>query len=69
MHNDPSLEKIKDAKSTIKRIVKYLKKYKFKFMLVLLFIVAYITFNTLISLMLTPILLIKFYLVDCLSKY
>ena len=56
MHNDPSLEKIKDAKSTIKRIVKYLKKYKFKFMLVLLFIVAYITFNTLISLMLTPII-------------
>ena len=56
MHNDPSLEKIKDAKSTIKRIVKYLKKYKFKFMLVLLFIVAYITFNTLISLRLTPII-------------
>lgn len=56
MHNDPSLEKIKDAKSTIKRIVKYLKKYKFKFMLVLFFIVAYITFNTLISLMLTPII-------------
>ncbi len=56
MHNDSSLEKIKDAKSTIKRIVKYLKKYKFKFMLVLFFIVAYITFNTLISLMLTPII-------------
>lgn len=56
MHNDPSLEKIKDVKSTVKRIVKYLKKYKFKFMLVLFFIVAYITFNTLISLMLTPII-------------
>lgn len=56
MHNKPTLEKSKDAKKTIKRIWTYLKKYKFKLLLVLLFIIISIAFNTISSLLLTPII-------------
>ena len=56
MHNKLTLDKVKDSKGTIKRVWKYLKKYKFILFLVFLFIILNITFNTISSLLLTPII-------------
>ena len=56
MHNKLTLDKVKDSKGTIRRVWKYLKKYKFILFLVFLFIVLHITFNTISSLLLTPII-------------
>ena len=56
MHNKVSLEKVSDTKGTLKRIWNYLKRYKLQLVLVVLFIILYITFNTISSLLLTPII-------------
>lgn len=56
MHNKVSLEKINDTKGTLKRIWLYLRKYKLELFLVVLFIVLSITFNTISSLLLIPII-------------
>lgn len=56
MHNKLTLERANDSKATIKRVWKYLKKYKFRLFLVFLFIILSITFNTISSLLLAPII-------------
>ncbi len=56
MHNKILLDKTKDTKGTIKRLWKYLKKYKLQLALVVLFIVLAIFFNTISTLKLSPII-------------
>ncbi len=67
MHNKPTLEKAKNVRETLKRVWGYLKKYKLKLLLVVLFIILSITFNTLSSLLLTPI--IDDYIVPLIKNY
>lgn len=67
MHNKPTLEKAKNSKETLKRIWLYLKKYKSKLLLVIFFIILSITFNTISSLLLTPI--IDDYIVPLINNY
>ncbi len=56
MPKKKTLEKPKNSKETIKRVWSYLKEYKIKLLLVFLFIILSIAFNTASSLMLTPII-------------
>lgn len=56
MRSKKSLEKSKDPKKTLKRIWGYLSKYKLKLLLVFIFIIISIIFNTMSSLLLTPII-------------
>lgn len=56
MRSKKTLEKSKDPKKTIKRVWGYLKHYKVKLLLVFIFIIISIIFNTASSLLLTPII-------------
>ena len=56
MYDDTILEKAEDSKGTIKRLWKYLKKYKLKLIFVGIAILVYIGFSTGASLLLTPII-------------
>ena len=51
-----NLDKAKDSKGTIKRILKYLDGHKLSLILVLIFIVLYVAFNLVTSIMLKPII-------------
>ena len=51
-----NLDKAKDAKGTIKRLMKYLKGHKTGLVLVVIFIILYVILNLLSSVMLQPII-------------
>ena len=51
-----NLDKAKDTKGTIKRIIKYLEQHKKGFAIVVIFIILYVLFNLATSILLQPII-------------